>query len=147
MQRIKAWRFIDLGAPAVLLAHVSIRHEFLREYLKMKTVKTVLALSVVAALAMAPAAQASGYFNKSKGLLGNVTAVLGLNDLSLLNGTTIAIGNNSSLLSNIGNGLGILGNGGQNTKLINSGNSTNVNSGNTQNNVKNNTWNRFNKRW
>lgn len=109
----------------------------------MKTVKTVLALSVVAALAMAPAAQAGGFFNSSKGLLGNVTAVLGLNDLSLLNGTTIAIGNNSSLLSNIGNGNGILGIGGQNTKLVNSGNSTNVNSGNTQTN----SWSSVTKRW
>lgn len=106
--------------------------------------KTVIAMSVIAALAMAPAAQAGSFFNKSGGgLLGNITGVLGIKDVNVLNGTTVAVGNNSSILSNIGNGNGILGIGGQNTKLVNSGNTTNVNSGNTQTN----SWHRFNKRW
>lgn len=110
--------------------------------------KTIIALSVVATLAMAPAAHA-GFFNKSNGgLLGNITAALGLKDINVLNGTTVAVGNNSSILSNILSGNGILGLGGQNTSYSNSGNTTNVNSGNTTNNNVNsgNNWNSFNKR-
>ncbi|UYO00813.1 MAG: hypothetical protein KIT02_06295 [Devosia sp.] len=96
--------------------------------------KKLIALSVVAALAMAPAAQAGGFFNTSKGgLLGNVTSVLGIKDINVLNGTTVAVGNNSSILSNIGSGNGILGLGGQNT---------NINSNNSETNY----WNSFNKR-
>lgn len=96
--------------------------------------KTILALSVVAALAMAPAAQAGGLFAKSSGgLLGGITGAIGLSNVNVLNGG-IAIGNNSAILSNIGNGNGILGRGGQNTTNVNSGNSTNINSGNTTNN-------------
>ncbi|WIY51763.1 hypothetical protein O9Z70_09710 [Devosia sp. YIM 151766] len=97
--------------------------------------KSIIALAVVATLAMAPAAQAGGFFSKSSGgLLGNVSAVLGIKDINVLNGTTVAVGNNSSILSNIGSGNGILGLGGQNTSYANSGNTTNVNSGNTVNN-------------
>lgn len=110
--------------------------------------KTIIALSVVATLAFAPAAQAGGFFSKSNGgLLGNVTAALGLKDINVLNGTTVAVGNNSSILSNILSGNGILGLGGQNTSYSNSGNTTNVNSGNSHSN----NWNSFNrnggKRW
>jgi hypothetical protein len=102
--------------------------------------KTIIALSVVATLAFAPAAQAGGFFSKSNGgLLGNVTAALGLKDINVLNGTTVAVGNNSSILSNVLSGNGILGLGGQNTSYSNSGNS------------HSNNWNSFNrnggKRW
>lgn len=121
--------------------------------------KAIIALSVVAALAMTPAAHANGFFSKGNGgLLGNITAAIGLEKISVLNGTTVAVGNNSSILSNIGSGNGILGIGGQNTTNTNSGNSTNVNSGNTTNtnvnsgNSQTNNWNSFNrkssgKRW
>jgi len=94
--------------------------------------KSIIILSIVAGLAMAPAAQAGGFFSKSNGgLLGNITAAVGLKDINVLNGTTLAVGNNSSILSNIGSGNGILGLGGQNS-ASNSGNNTNINSGNTQ---------------
>lgn len=114
--------------------------------------KAIIALSVVAALAMTPAAQAGGFFSKgSGGLLGNVTAAIGLEKINVLNGTTVAVGNNSSILSNIGSGNGILGIGGQNTSYADSGNSTNANSGNTMNtnvnsgNSQSTNWNSFNK--
>ncbi|ODT79259.1 MAG: hypothetical protein ABS76_20580 [Pelagibacterium sp. SCN 64-44] len=94
--------------------------------------KSIIALAVIVSLAAAPAAHAGGFFGKnSGGLLGGVTAALGLKDINVLNGTTVAVGNNSSILSNIGSGNGILGFGGQNTNAVNSGNSTNINSGNT----------------
>ncbi|ODT64766.1 MAG: hypothetical protein ABS75_34055 [Pelagibacterium sp. SCN 63-23] len=95
--------------------------------------KSIIALSVIAALAMTPAAQAGGFFGKSgKGLLGTVTAAIGLNDINVLNGTTVAVGNNSSILSNIGNGLlsgnGILGLGGHNSTSYEDSGNTNVHS-------------------
>lgn len=106
--------------------------------------KTIIALTVAATLAMVPASQASGFFNKSGGgLLGNVTAALGIKNVNVLNGNTVAVGNNSSILSNIGSGNGVLGLGGQNTNTKNSGNSTNVNSGNSQSSY----WGSFNKGW
>ncbi len=115
--------------------------------------KAIIALSVVAALAMTPAAHANGFFSKgSGGLLGNVSAAIGLDKINVLNGTTVAVGNNSSILSNIGSGNGILGIGGQNTTNTNSGNTTNVNSGNTTNNNVNSGnsqstyWNSFNRK-
>ena len=97
--------------------------------------KTIIALSVVAALAMAPAAQAGGFLGKSGGgnILSNLVGITGVN---VLNGTTVAVGNNSSILNNIGSGNGILGIGGQNSTTT-----TNVNSNNqTTHNV-----NSFNK--
>ncbi len=116
--------------------------------------KTIIVLTTVAALAMAPAAHANGLFSKSNGgLLGNITGAIGLEKINVLNGTTVAVGNNSSILSNIGSGNGILGIGGQNTTNTNSGNSTNVNSGNTTNtnvnsgNSQTNNWNSFNKKF
>ena len=59
--------------------------------------KTIIALSVVAALAMAPAAQAGGFLGKSGGgnILSNLVGITGVN---VLNGTTVAVGNNSSIL-------------------------------------------------
>ncbi|MFC3703304.1 hypothetical protein ACFOOL_00880 [Devosia honganensis] len=134
--------------------------------------KPIIALSLVAALAMTPSAQAGGFFGNAGngGLLGNITSAVGLRDVNVLNGNTVAVGNNSSILSNIGNGIlsgnGILGVGGHNTSYANSGNTTHtntyLNSGNTTNsgnktsvnsgNSQSSYWNSFNrqssgKRW
>lgn len=100
--------------------------------------KTVIALSVLAAMAMTSGAHAGGFFSKrTNNVLSNITGlaasvgdVVELENVDVLNGNTIAIGNNSSVLSGIlsGNdtangssilngmlgGNGILGIGGQN---------------------------------
>ncbi|MDB5527665.1 MAG: hypothetical protein JWR51_768 [Devosia sp.] len=92
--------------------------------------KTLIAVSVVAVMALTSGAQAGGFFAKRAPILTNITGiVVGLTtrDINVLNGNTVAVGNNSSILSGIGNGLlgggllngalngnGILGIGGQN---------------------------------
>lgn len=69
--------------------------------------KTVIAVSIIAALAMTSGAQAGGYFTKkSSNVLSNITGIVAgvtTRDVNVLNGNTIAIGNNSSILSGIGN--------------------------------------------
>ena len=71
--------------------------------------KTLIAVSVVAVMAMTSGAQAGGFFHKrvSNNLLSNITGIavgLTTRDINVLNGTTIAVGNNSAILSGIGNG-------------------------------------------
>lgn len=72
--------------------------------------KTLVALSVVAVMALTSGAQAGGLFTKKTNILSNITGIAaGVNtgDINVLNGNTVAIGNNSNILSGIGNG-GIL---------------------------------------
>ena len=70
--------------------------------------KTLIAVSVVAVMAMTSGAQAGGFFSKKTNtVLSNITGIavgLTTRDINVLNGTTIAVGNNSSILSGIGNG-------------------------------------------
>lgn len=70
--------------------------------------KTLIAVSVVALIAMTSGAQAGGFFTKkSSNVLSNLTGVvvgLTAGEINVLNGTTVAIGNNSNVLSGIGNG-------------------------------------------
>ncbi len=71
--------------------------------------KTLIAVSVVAVMAMTSGAQAGGFFHKrvNNNLLSNITGIavgLTTRDINVLNGTTIAVGNNSAILSGIGNG-------------------------------------------
>ena len=71
--------------------------------------KTLIAVSVVAVMAMTSGPQAGGFFHKrvNNNLLSNITGIavgLTTRDINVLNGTTIAVGNNSSILSGIGNG-------------------------------------------
>ena len=70
--------------------------------------KTLIAVSVIAAMTMTSGAQAGGFFHKtvSHNLLSNITGIavgLTTRDINVLNGTTIAVGNNSAILSGIGN--------------------------------------------
>jgi hypothetical protein len=100
--------------------------------------KTVIALSVVAAMAMTSGAHAGGFFTKrTNNVLSNITGVVStvadvvdVGNVNVLNGNTVAVGNNSSILSGnlsgnntangtsilngVLNGNGILGIGGQN---------------------------------
>src|SRR5690606_21416315 len=100
--------------------------------------KTAIALSVVAAMAMTSGAHAGGFFAKrTNNVLSNITRlvatvgdVVDVGNVTVLNGNTVAVGNNSSILSGILsgnktangtsvlngvlNGSGILGIGGQN---------------------------------
>lgn len=101
--------------------------------------KTMIAVSLVAAMAMTSGAQAGGFFAQKPAntVLSNITGIaagLTAQNISVLNGNTIALGNNSSILSGIGNvtaknvlngngllngvlnGNGLLGLGGQNRK-------------------------------
>jgi len=77
--------------------------------------KTLIAVSVVAAMAMTSGAQAGGFFSKKTNtVLSNITGIavgLTTRDINVLNGNTVAVGNNSSILSGIGNNNanGILG--------------------------------------
>lgn len=78
--------------------------------------KTLIAVSVVAAMAMTSGAQAGGFFSKktSQNVLSNITGIVAgvtTRDINVLNGNTVAVGNNSNILSGIGNGSanGILG--------------------------------------
>ena len=78
--------------------------------------KTLIAVSVVAVMALTSGAQAGGFFTKRAPVLSNITGiVVGLTtrDINVLNGNTVAVGNNSSILSGIGNGSanGLLGGG------------------------------------
>ena len=69
--------------------------------------KTLLAVSVVAIMAMTSGAQAGGFFSKKTSVLSNITGVavgVTTRDINVLNGNTVAIGNNSNVLSGIGNG-------------------------------------------
>jgi hypothetical protein len=71
--------------------------------------KTLITVSVVAVMAMTSGAQAGGFFHKrvNNNLLSNITGIavgLTTRDINVLNGTTIAVGNNSAILSGIGNG-------------------------------------------
>lgn len=73
--------------------------------------KTLIAVSIVAVMAMTSGAQAGGFFHKrvSNNLLSNITGIavgLTTRDINVLNGTTLAVGNNSSILSDIGIGNG-----------------------------------------
>ena len=69
--------------------------------------KTLLAVSVVAIMAMTSGAQAGGFFSKKTSVLSNITGVavgVTTRDINVLNGNTVAIGNNSNVLSGVGNG-------------------------------------------
>lgn len=70
--------------------------------------KTLIAVSVVAVMALTSGAQAGGFFHKkTSNVLSNITGIavgLSTRDINVLNGTTVAVGNNSSILSGIGNG-------------------------------------------
>ena len=69
--------------------------------------KTLVAVSVVAIMAMTSGAQAGGFFSKKTSVLSNITGVavgVTTRDINVLNGNTVAIGNNSNVLSGIGNG-------------------------------------------
>ncbi|KRA40286.1 hypothetical protein [Devosia sp. Root635] len=71
--------------------------------------KTLIAVSVVAVMAMTSGAHAGGFFHKrvNNNLLSNITGIavgLATRDINVLNGNTVAIGNNSAILSGIGNG-------------------------------------------
>jgi hypothetical protein len=70
--------------------------------------KTLIAVSVVAVMAMTSGAQAGGFFSKkTSNVLSNITGIavgLTTRDINVLNGNTVAVGNNSSILSGIGNG-------------------------------------------
>ena len=70
--------------------------------------KTLIAVSVVAVMAMTSGAQAGGFFSKKTNtVLSNITGIavgLTTRDINVLNGNTVAVGNNSSILSGIGNG-------------------------------------------
>jgi hypothetical protein len=85
--------------------------------------KTVIVLSVVAALAMAPAAHAGGFFGKkTTNVLSNITGVVAsvaTKDINLLNGTTVAVGNNSTILSGISVGNGVLNGNANGNSLLN----------------------------
>ena len=87
--------------------------------------KTMIAVSVVAVMALTSGAQAGGLFSKkTTNILSNITGVavgLTTRDINLLNGTTVAVGNNSNILSGIGNG-NVVGNGLLNGVLNGSGN-------------------------
>jgi len=79
--------------------------------------KTLIAVSVVAVMAMTSGAQAGGFFSKKTNtVLSNITGIavgLTTRDINVLNGNTVAVGNNSSILSGIANGSanGVLGGG------------------------------------
>jgi phage tail sheath protein FI len=72
--------------------------------------KTAIALSVVAAMAMTSGAHAGGFFAKRTnnvlsnitGIVTSVTDVVDVGNVNVLNGNTVAVGNNSSILSGIG---------------------------------------------
>lgn len=69
--------------------------------------KTLVAVSVVAVMAMTSGAQAGGFFSKKTSVLSNITGVavgVTTRDINVLNGNTVAVGNNSNVLSGIGNG-------------------------------------------
>ena len=69
--------------------------------------KTLVAVSVVAIMAMTSGAQAGGFFSKKTSVLSNITGVavgVTTRDINVLNGNTVAIGNNSNVLSGVGNG-------------------------------------------
>ena len=69
--------------------------------------KTLGAVSVVAIMAMTSGAQAGGFFSKKTSVLSNITGVavgVTTRDINVLNGNTVAIGNNSNVLSGVGNG-------------------------------------------
>jgi hypothetical protein len=75
----------------------------------MRKMKTLIAVSVVAVMVMTSGAQAGGFFSKktSSHVLSNITGIavgLTTRDINVLNGNTVAVGNNSSILSGIGNG-------------------------------------------
>ncbi len=85
--------------------------------------KTAIVLSIVAAMAMTPAANAGGFFGKkTANVLSNITGVVasvGTRDINLLNGTTVAVGNNSNILSGISVGNGSLNGNGNGNSLLN----------------------------
>lgn len=91
--------------------------------------KTMIAVSVVAVMAMTSGAQAGGFFSKkTTSILSNITGVavgLTTRDINVLNGTTVAVGNNSNILSGIS-----IGNGSANGLLSGNGVLNNVLSGN-----------------
>ena len=69
--------------------------------------KTLIVVSVVAAMVMTSGAQAGGFFSKRTSVLSNITGIavgLTTRDINVLNGNTVAVGNNSTILSGIGNG-------------------------------------------
>lgn len=73
--------------------------------------KTMIAVSVVAVMAMTSGVQAGGFFSKKTSILSNITGVavgIATKDINILNGTTVAVGNDSNILSGIGIGNGSL---------------------------------------
>ena len=91
--------------------------------------KTLIAVSIVAVMAMTSGAQAGGFFAKkttTTNVLSNITGVavgLTTRDINVLNGNTVAVGNGSNILSGIGNGSanGVLGGGVLNNVLSGNG--------------------------
>lgn len=89
--------------------------------------KTLIAVSVVAVMAMTSGAQAGGFFSKKTNtVLSNITGVVvgvTTKDINVLNGNTVAVGNGSTILSGIGNGSanGVLGGGVLNNVLSGNG--------------------------
>lgn len=89
--------------------------------------KTLIAVSVVAVMAMTSGAQAGGFFSKKTNtVLSNITGVVvgvTTKDINVLNGNTVAVGNGSTILSGIGNGSanGLLGGGVLNNVLSGNG--------------------------
>ena len=89
--------------------------------------KTLIAVSVVAVMAMTSGAQAGGFFSKKTNtVLSNITGVVvgvTTKDINVLNGNTVAVGNGSTILSGIGNGSanGLLGGGVLNNVLSSNG--------------------------
>lgn len=71
----------------------------------------VFVLAVAAALLMPGAAHAGGLFKGKSSLLTGITSVavgVATRDINVLNGNTVAVGNNSSILSGVGNGNSLL---------------------------------------
>lgn len=67
--------------------------------------KSIIALSVVAVMALTSSANAGGLFSRKTSILSNITGVVAgvtTRDINVLNGNTIAVGNNSNILSGIG---------------------------------------------
>jgi hypothetical protein len=82
--------------------------------------KKLIVLAVVTTLVAIPQAQAGGFSYKSTSFLNSVTGLaLGTRDVNVLNGTTVAVGNNSPILSGNGNNSSILSGIGNGNSVLN----------------------------
>jgi hypothetical protein len=73
--------------------------------------KKLIVLTAIAAMSIPGAAHANGLFGGKSSLLNGITSVavgVANRDINVLNGNTVAVGNNSSILSGIGNGNSLL---------------------------------------